>query len=557
MPLDLIIVLVTGFAIFFIGSVIYYHDEKSVTNLIFFLISLTTLLWSVVNYFSLNTDSSQVLFWVRLVLFFATPHSVMLFLFINNFPSRRIVMPKKIFYTIIGVTVLAMGSTLTPFVFNEVIISNQQITPIPGFLMPFFIFVVIGSLLASVFLATKKYIRAKSSEKKQWLSVFLGILISYILLIFTNFVLVIIFANTTFNVYGPLFMLPAIVGIAYAILKHHLMNVKVIGTEILVFILLSIGLIEIFLSSGALEISLRIFGFIALFIFSIFLIRSVLNEVRQREKVEKLVAELEAANTKLKKLDEAKTEFLSITSHQLRTPLSSIKGYLSMILDGDFGKFKKEQGEALDRVYSEVERLIRLVQVFLNVSRIESGRLKIAQVEFNMSELIDNVVDQLRYIAEDKGLEIEYKKISKNLLYVGDPDKLKDVIVNLVDNAIKYTQKGKVWVEAGANKKNLVVEVHDTGVGIEKDYAANLFEKFSRAKGIAQIDAGGTGLGLFIVKKIVEVHHGTIRAESDGPGKGTTFILTLPLDKPVASEEIEADGQDNNKNKSQEDVKNS
>jgi len=259
------------------------------------------------------------------------------------------------------------------------------------------------------------------------------------------------------------------------------------------------------------------------------LIKSVKKEVEQKEHLEILAKKLKTANKKLKKLDEAKTEFLSITSHQLRTPLSSIKGYLSMIIDGDFGKFTKHQNEALGRVYSEVERLIRLVQVFLNVSRIESGRLKIANIDFDMQKLIDDVIESLKQSAKNKGLKLIYKHGKEPLMYKGDPDKIKDVVVNLVDNAIKYTQKGKIWVESYLKDEKLVVEVHDTGIGIESSYASNLFEKFSRAKGIAQIDASGTGLGLFIVKKIIEGHHGSIRAESEGKGKGTTFIFELPL----------------------------
>jgi len=528
MPLDLIIVLITGFTIFFIGSVVYYHDRKSISNLLFFLISLITLLWSIVNYFSLNIDVQHVLFWIRFVLFFATPHSVLFFLFIYNFPGREISMPRKWFVSIIFLMLFTMGATLSPYVFSEVIVDGG-ITPLPGFLMPLFIAVVVGSLLSSVYLAIKKYLRAKDREKRQWRSVLLGILISYALLIFTNFVLVIIAGNTSFNVYGPLFMLPAIIGTAYAILRHRLMNVRVIGTEVLIFIILSVGLVEIFTSSGVVEVTLRVSGFVVLFIFSILLIRSVLNEVKQREQLEKITKRLQEANNKLTQLDEAKTEFLSITSHQLRTPLSAIKGYLSMLNDGDYGKMSGKQAEVIDTLVRSTERLIRLVNIFLNISRIESGRLKIIMGVHNLNQVLDDVVKSLFIEAQKKGIELKFAPIDLPQ-FSFDDDKLHDVVVNLVDNAIKYTpQGGVVEVMTKLLDKYVVVMVKDNGHGIEYSELDSLFEKFKRGKDIYKVDPSGSGLGLFIARKIVEGHGGNIWAESDGIGKGASFKFTLPL----------------------------
>lgn len=249
--------------------------------------------------------------------------------------------------------------------------------------------------------------------------------------------------------------------------------------------------------------------------------------------VKKATSELRVANQKLKKLDQAKTEFLSITSHQLRTPLSGIKGYMSMLIDGDFGKYSDEQGDVMGRVKSEVDRLIRLVQVFLNVSRIESGRLEIAMIDFDLNEMINTVVTELRPSVETHKLTLDYTP-GKAVNVTGDPDKLKDVVVNLVDNAIKYTEQGGITVSISQDDQETRVTITDTGVGIDPKEIGELFSKFKRAKGIAQVSASGSGLGLFIAKKIIEGHGGKIWAESSGKGKGSNFVFTLPRTKKSA-----------------------
>ncbi len=238
--------------------------------------------------------------------------------------------------------------------------------------------------------------------------------------------------------------------------------------------------------------------------------------------------ELTRANERLRQLDAAKTEFLSIASHQLRTPLSGIKGYVSMMNDGDFGAFKKRQHEILQRVGTEVDRLVRLVQVFLDVSRIESGRLNISKKEFNFVDLVKETVDELLPTAKSKGIKLTHKGRKKSIPVNADRDKLKDVLVNLVDNAVKYTPKGEVWTEISEDGNMVRFMVHDSGVGMEPDEVSRVFEKFTRGKGIDQISTSGSGLGLFIAKRIVEEHKGKIWSESKGKGKGSVFAFEIP-----------------------------
>lgn len=240
--------------------------------------------------------------------------------------------------------------------------------------------------------------------------------------------------------------------------------------------------------------------------------------------------ELEHANEHLKKLDEAKSEFLSIASHQLRTPLTGIKGYLSMILEGDYGKFSSKQENVLHDVYNASERMARLISVFLNVSRIESGKFKMDRSEVDLGKLVKICVNLLEINAGNKKLKL-ILKVEKNLPKINiDADKIKDVVSNLIENSIKYTNKGKIEINVMKNgEKELLVKIQDTGIGLEDHEIEKLFNKFSRGDDSAKINTDGSGLGLYIARRIIEAHNGKIWVESSGKGKGSLFQFSLPI----------------------------
>ncbi len=250
--------------------------------------------------------------------------------------------------------------------------------------------------------------------------------------------------------------------------------------------------------------------------------------IKLQREVEKATADLKVANAKLTELDKAKSEFMSIASHQLRTPLAGIMGYLSMVIQGDYGNMTKEQEPILRSVLDATQRLIRMVNLFLNVTRIEAGRFVMNYTKKPFNEIVNAVYMELKPTADKKDVKLIYK--DKKLPEVEvDEDKIKDVMLNLIDNAIKYSPAGAVTVTAEANKRNVHFKVKDTGVGIPVVEVKNLFDKFVRGSGIAQVDPNGSGLGLFIARKITEGHGGRIWAESEGEGKGSTFNFEVPI----------------------------
>lgn len=275
--------------------------------------------------------------------------------------------------------------------------------------------------------------------------------------------------------------------------------------------------------------------------FNLYLKREVKKATEDVDKVNKDLSKtnkkLKEAYDKLKQLDLAKNEFISIASHQLRTPLTSIKGFISMIREGDYGRIGKETDEALRKIFISNERLIKLVNDLLSLSRIESGTFGFVFKENEIGLLVKNIVDNFKIEAEEKGLKVNYHKPEKAInSFLFDKDKIYEVVSNLIDNAIKYTIEGTVdvFIENVENKIRIIIS--DTGKGMEKDETNYIFEKFRRGIESSNLNTEGVGLGLYVCRKIIDAHNGKIYAESEGLGKGSRFIVELQKDLKVGEE---------------------
>ncbi len=240
-------------------------------------------------------------------------------------------------------------------------------------------------------------------------------------------------------------------------------------------------------------------------------------------------AKLNEVNQELVRIDNIKSEFLSIASHQLRTPLSGIKGYLSMLKAGDFGPIPKQQDEVVDIVYENTNRLIQLVSDFLNVSRIEGGRLKVEILKVKLKDIVTNIVKELEPIAEPKHIRLIVTPSSVWPLVKADPTKMTEVFSNLIDNAIKYTPQGYVEISTEIKRPDLIIKIRDTGVGISPEEITQLFQKFSRGKNSNKINTSGSGIGLYVVKNLLKVQNADVWVESAGEGRGSTFFVRVPL----------------------------
>ncbi len=233
--------------------------------------------------------------------------------------------------------------------------------------------------------------------------------------------------------------------------------------------------------------------------------------------------------TKERKIDQAKTEFVSLASHQLRTPLSAINWYTEMLLSGDAGKLTKEQKKYLDTIYTGNQRMVDLVNALLNVSRIELGTLAIEPEPTDLTKIITSVIGELEPEIQTKELNVS-KEFDENLPAIStDPKLIRIVFQNIISNAVKYTPaKGKVDVGLTKQNSDLLFSVTDTGYGIPKQQQSKIFTKLFRADNVMEKDTDGTGLGLYVVKYIVQEAGGKIWFESQ-ENKGTTFYVTIPI----------------------------
>jgi signal transduction histidine kinase len=253
--------------------------------------------------------------------------------------------------------------------------------------------------------------------------------------------------------------------------------------------------------------------------------------VTLQQKVTDATRQLRQANDKLKALDESKDEFIGMASHQLRTPLTSVKGYISMVIDGDAGKVSEKQRKMLNRAFVSSQRMVYLIADLLNVSRLKTGKFVIENKPTNLADLIEGEMSQLMETAKARDLQLTYKKPADFPTLMLDETKIRQVVMNFIDNAVYYTPQGGHIVVAVSEKPDSVeLTVTDDGIGVPKHEQHQLFTKFYRAGNARKARPDGTGLGLFMAKKVIVAQGGAI-IFSSREGHGSTFGFTIPKQK--------------------------
>jgi signal transduction histidine kinase len=503
---------------------IFIQNRKSWTNRLFSLLIIFLTVYLVVNTeLYIFEDYTTRLFLGRFIMANGAIINLLVFLFLSVFPSDKLTVNRKVYIPILIVTMLLAAAAFTNLIFKSIQISeNNVVTPEPGMLLPVFGLHTIGLILAGMINIIRRRKTSSGIDKIRINYIFFAVAVLFTLIIIFNFLLPTVFQYGNFVPFLPVYILLFLGIVSYAIVRHRLFGLRVLATQVLTAVFWMILLSNLFNAQDNAQRIINGVILLASIISGILLIRSVIREVEQRERLEELTEKLRA-------MDKQKDEFISMAAHELRAPMTAIKGYLSMVVEGDTGDIPEKARGFLADANAINERLIRLVNNMLNVSRIEEGRM-VYQIEIeNLSQVVRTVFAQFKPEAERKGLEygLNIPAEIKDSVQV-DPDRIHEVVANLLSNAVKYTDQGYVRVQlVQPDKGSVRFEVKDTGPGISKEEQVKLFRKFHRVESNVG-KTTGTGLGLYICKLLVEKFGGEIGLTSS-LGKGSIFWFQLPL----------------------------
>lgn len=541
-----------------IGFFVYLKNKSSLINKILFGIAVSFSFWVL---FSLITwlmyDSRIIMFvWsffgiLSALIFILFIYFVYVFINKNDAPFGL-----KIFFAILILPVILLSATkynLEGFdnTYCEAIEANYYL----------FYYYLLGfiSFLWISFLSFIGYRKLNIENKKQIIFLTIGVELFLLLFFLSGFFASYLAENgyshafeiEQYGLFGMTFFMGVL---AYMIVKFKAFDIKLIGAQALVIALVILVGSQFFFANNTTSMVLTGVTLALSLGFGYFLIRSVKLEVERKEQLQKMTDSLAQANDQLRILDNAKTEFISIASHQLRTPVTAIKGFASLLIEGSYGEVSSAVQGALEKVYISSERLANLIEDLLNVSRIESGRLTFEFANASVEKVLKELYENFLLIAKSKKLYLDLKLPEIPMPEIKmDAGKIRELISNFIDNALKYTEKGGATISAEMRESGAVIDekgfvkegekapyggviritVSDTGIGVPKEEIPFLFRKFSRGKDTSRLHVGGTGLGLFVGKAIADAHHGATWVESDGAGKGSRFIIEIPIESQV------------------------
>jgi len=489
---------------------------KDIPSIFYGLFMISTSLWTIsILGFHYNLIFSDRYIWLKLTHSFGLLIPLFLYFFISRFYNITILKDIEVFLVIVTILFIYL------IIFTKTIVSEATgISYELGSLYPVYSFLIIFLFLLSCFILFRNLFFIKGYLNQiQNILIFIGIVLSSIPALIVDLIFP-YFRIYNYTWLGPLFTFVGIICFAIAIFRYRLFNIPIITAEILIFLLWYFSLFRMLGSFQKEEIQINLISFVISLVLGILLIRYVLLEVEQREKLEKL-------NKELERLNKIRAEFLSIASHQIRSPMVNIRGFLELLIQGYYGEIQDKAKEVLLKIYRNINEEINLVNNLLDYRKIEEGRMEYNFENINIVQVVRFVYDFYKIRAEEKKLEFVLDIEKENIVIKGDEEKLKQVISNLVDNAIKYTDSGFVKISVKEEDGYVLIKVQDSGRGIEKDYLEKIFEGFERGKIDRKI--AGSGLGLYIAKEFIKAHRGEIWAESEGLGKGSTFYVKLPI----------------------------
>lgn len=476
-------------------------------------------------FWRLPTPAGQGVFWFRTLFFIGSMIPAFYYLF-----SLTYLMPDRVPRVVWVLTFLPNAAVLwLVYGSNYLIQSSRFGTPVMGggralFALHFSLFVV-ASLAVLLYASRVR----KQIDPKELFPVIAGAIIGF------HSVFGVLFSSTMAQDVNFLLTLVSLVGgvviiIPFIIKRRLLVDLRLIGVEVLIFIALFIFIADIVVSAETLfDFTFRLAVLIMLIFYGIMTTRVLFREIKQLQKSEIMQEQIIRMNGRLIEADRLKTKFVSLVAHQLSSPLTSMHIYLNMANQGEFGKIPVKLQDVLKSNMEVLERLIKTTQTFLDVAKIELGKIELYKTDTDLGTVIGRLIKEVAPLAAKKGLNLRsYIAPGMPSVYC-DSGALYHVLMNLVDNAIKYTERGEVIVTLSVNENDADVRVTDTGMGLTEEDMKSLFRVFERGMSAVKLQSRGEGLGIFIAKQFVDAHGGSMIVESEGRDKGSTFGFRIPL----------------------------
>ena len=538
--IEVLLGMLVFFANTFLGLLVFLRNPKSWTNRLYLLLAILISAYVVTNFISLHPElvnSSDQLFWIRIVMFVCSFIGPTLYFLVDTFPGEQFKTKKYYAIPIVLLMSTSAALSLSNLIFTDLQFINGEPVPTPGPAIPVFIIDFIGLFIGSFVLLGIKWRRSLGIERLQLRTIAYGVMGSFSLMGVSTVIFVVILKSSSFVFLGPIYTVLLMFAIAYAIIKYNLFNIKMIATQAFVSIIAIIFLARIFTSQTAGERAVDTIILTTTIIFGFLLIRSVKFEIKSKDEIAKLAKrltetnwELARINEQLRIIDQRKSEFVSIVSHQLRTPITAIKGYSSLLLEDAFGALEEKQKSPIEKIFVSSKRLAEMVTDFLDISKIEQGTMSYNYVSVDIKSMIKDLIEEFAPIANEKSITMNWN-FDENTKYIvtADEGKLRQILSNIIDNSIKYTHQGAVSIslEKDNARGMVMVRIKDSGIGLSQDDIHHLFGKFTRGSGGQRENTDGSGLGLYVAMKMLVAMHGKIWVDSLGPNKGSTFVIEL------------------------------
>ncbi len=534
-----LVLLITASLNFVLALLVYLNGKGERVNWAYTWNIIAIIGWIFAMFLFRSAPASTSLFWCQVL--YITPtliaSSFLYFTYIFPYQEKKDVFFNKVVIFSINLLlviliaipgVIIKDVNIIPGQEKEIIFTNLYFIYVV-YTVSFFGYAFLRLIRKFLFFRNKKD-KKDQTRKVQVIYLFLGYFLATNLAFVTN--LIMPWMGYFFlNWLGQVFTVFMVGFTVYGILRYNLFKIKLALSEFLVVSFAALLLINIFLFSHTLQGYVwTIFLFLVFLVLGVILIRSVLKEIEAYEEIEGYVKELRKVNSRLKQLNKQKNEFMSFAAHQLKSPLTSVKGFTSLLLNGSLGPVPVKIKDVIEKMHSATDSMADSVEDYLNISRIEQGKMSYDYSCFDLYTLAKSVAGELRSNAYNKNQKITVRSDkSSDYMVEADQGKVKQVIGNFLDNAIKYTQEGGkifIYLNKVKNKRRVRVAIKDNGTGIEENELEDIFKRYTRTDNTKKIT--GSGLGLYIARQMIEDQKGSVWAESEGLGKGSTFFIELP-----------------------------